>query len=139
MRSYEILQGMLIPGLADRKGKTYSLPKKLLVVYSTHKIFLTRSGESDTHAVLALKTQTSDVHEALMAFKLGVQDWLQNTDEGREAWTASGEDFNVGDLGSYNLKALQPFWKEHGVKSVRLGVNEDTRNPGCWTYDTVLG
>lgn len=139
LRSYEILQGMVLPGLADKRGKVYSNPRHTRHTYHAHKAILTRTCDTTTHALLEFTSREKGALVALRAFKLGVQDWLQNTDEGKEAWTASGEDFNVGDLNSVNLKALQPFWKEHGVKNVRLRVNEDMHNPGCWTYDTVLG
>jgi len=63
--------------------------------------------------------------------------WRDYTREGMEAWSASSEDFNVGDLACYEGdKSLQKYLNEHYINSIEVA----TYNVGTsqLAYDKVL-
>lgn len=96
----------------------------------------------DALRVLELSTVAETKADALRRLSRAVGRWIQNTDEGRRAWTSSSEDFNVGDLAeslSESGKAigsLQPFLEKEGIARVKdLFVLTDAEHE---SYDRIL-
>lgn len=104
-------------------------------------VFL-REGEgfSSTPDALVTLTLWSDRHEtgeqAFGAFQDAVTQWARTTDEGREAWEYSAEDFNIGDLlTSYGVSGI-PL-AEHGITDTFVGWSFSQENLVI-PYDRVL-
>lgn len=65
--------------------------------------------------------------------------WINETPQGRAAWEASCEDFNIGDLDTLqdtHKASLQPFLQSQGI----LGTQSLVADGGdCFDFDTLLG
>ena len=55
----------------------------------------------DVLRVVEITTDARTKGEAMQRLTRAIDQWIRNTDEGREAWAESSEDFNVGDLAGY--------------------------------------
>ena len=96
----------------------------------------------DALRMIEIATVAETKEDALQRLSRAVGQWIQNTDEGRRAWTESSEDFNVGDLAEYlgrtgkATPALQRFLEKEGISRVKdLFV---LTNAGQESYDRVL-
>lgn len=78
--------------------------------------------------------QLPDV-EVLLLLKRAVTDWAANHATGREAWQASGEDYNIGDLVTDLAdESLVRCLAARGISHVR----ELTTGCKAFDYDAVL-
>jgi hypothetical protein len=51
------------------------------------------------------------------AFRGGITQWVEETEEGKNLWNYSSEDLNIGDiLGENKNKTLSKFLLERGIK-----------------------
>lgn len=96
----------------------------------------------DALRVIEITTVAETKEDALQRLSRAVGQWIQNTNEGRRAWTGSSEDFNVGELAEYLSRtgkakpALQRFFEKQGISRVKdLFV---LTNAGQENYDRVL-
>ena len=96
----------------------------------------------DALRVIEMTTVAETKEDALQRLSRAVGQWIQNTREGRRAWTGSSEDFNVGDLAEYPSRsgkttlALQRFLEKEGIWRVKdLFV---LTNAGQESYDRIL-
>lgn len=96
----------------------------------------------DALRVIEMTTVAETKEDALQRLARAVGRWIQNTNDGRRAWTESSEDFNVGDLADYlggsgkATGSLQPFLEQEGfacVKDLFVLTNAEHEN-----YDRVL-
>jgi hypothetical protein len=84
-------------------------------------------------------TKVKDVATTVETLKYVTTDWLKNTKKGREAWTYSGGDFNIGDLAQYDttfIKSRSKMLKMFGIHDFKIICIVD--NTECIPYDTVL-
>jgi hypothetical protein len=58
--------------------------------------------------------------EVIRSLKAAVTDWVKETPEGKQAWEASSEDFNIGDYFCYGPEKLRPFLQRHGIVDLFL-------------------
>lgn len=83
-------------------------------------------------------TPLEDSEEAFKLFEAACTDWLNKTDEGKQSWADSGEDFNIGDFlndGVHEQQSFMNFCQHYGfVVEVAQGVCHDTQ----FCYDHVL-
>ena len=96
----------------------------------------------DALRVIEMTTVAETKENALQHLSKAISRWIQNTNEGRRAWTESSEDFNVGDLAEYLSRTgkatlgLQRFLEKEGVSRVKdlfVLTNAEREN-----YDRVL-
>lgn len=79
----------------------------------------------DALRVIEMTTVAKKKEDALQRLSRAVGQWMQNTREGRRAWTESSEDFNVGDLAQYLSRSgkathtLQRFLEKEGISRVK--------------------
>jgi len=96
----------------------------------------------DALRVIEMTTIAETKEDALQRLSRAVGQWIQNTREGRRAWTESSEDFNVGDLAEYLSRSgkatpvLQRLLEKEGISRVKdLFV---LTNAGQESYDRVI-
>ena len=86
--------------------------------------------------------QTSDIDEAATlrdALKKAVSDWVDRTTDGREAYAANGNDFNLGDLAQWDDDpTLLKFMELHGITGFNIQFFCDTEPAPGWDYDDNL-
>ena len=86
-------------------------------------------GEITDHGICQFRAGPGASLERL---KRAVSSWIQETEEGKEAWEQSGNDLNIGDLVCcYQSGMLLPY----GIEALNVSVGEDV----VTTYDTILG
>jgi len=84
-------------------------------------------------------------HELRQSVTNAVTEWVNTTEEGKEAWQSSSEDFNIGDLSvhlagedTWEEDALARCLRNHGITWLEVECYSDTNGDVDWTYDTVL-
>lgn len=96
----------------------------------------------DALRVLEISAAAQDKADALQRLARAVGRWVQNTEEGRQAWANCREDFNVGDLADYLGRSgkatcsLQQFLENEGIARVKdlfVLTNAEHEN-----YDRIL-
>lgn len=99
-----------------------------------------REGES-TFCIVRARTHpriknTGYLHNAI---QIAVSDWINNTDEGKDAYEESCQDMNVGDLSRYlDDDYLQAALKERGVEYLKLVVQPGSPGDIHWTFDSYV-
>jgi hypothetical protein len=96
----------------------------------------------DALRVVEIATAARTKGDAMQRLARAIDQWIRNTDEGREAWAESNEDFNVGDLAGYldgcgkAAPSLQRFLKREGIARIKdLFVLTDAQQE---SYDRIL-
>lgn len=86
--------------------------------------FTRKHGFSEIETLWLVKidliNMESGLDDALQALTASVTNWIKETEEGREAWEESCEDFNVGDLFLQSRELLRPFLEKYGIAGVDL-------------------
>lgn len=103
------------------------------------EFLIVREGET-TQAVVSLDSVDLSLSndEAMQKICDCVAAWIDNTQEGQEAWDDSGEDFNIGDLSGYiNDHKLKAQLSLSGLFNLQVMANE-VEPLDTFTYDTVL-
>jgi len=110
-------------------------------MFSRKITILRSSNEEITFAVLTCETETemSD-GQVLRAFKDGLTEWMEETEEGRKAREYSCDDFNIGDFSNYfNRGESHLYLERHGIHNVDVEIHSAEQEASrAWTYDTVL-
>lgn len=98
------------------------------------------SDRENTSAIFSFShKKTLAVEEALALTIKAVTKWVQTTDTGKEAWTSSCEDLNIGDLSSYlDDEELAACLKEVGLENLDVQDAEYPVSADIWNFDTVL-
>ena len=96
----------------------------------------------DALRVIEFTTVAHTKDEAMHRLTRAVGQWIGNTQEGREAWAESSEDFNIGDLAGHlngNGKAvpsLQRYLEQEGISRLKdLFVLTNSEQE---SYDRIL-
>lgn len=95
-------------------------------------------GGVTTLGVLKLQTSHSDDDTAWRALVEAITVWVATTDAGREAWTGSSHDLNIGDLASFNAfqdADFQRLLADRGLQFIDLMVSDADESIN---YDEVL-
>jgi hypothetical protein len=104
----------------------------------THEITFVRH-DPDVFSMARLKLvalrKFPDKEAVVRALTSAVTDWIIETDEGKEEWEDSSEDFNIGDLDTAMTEKLPPFLMRHGIQYIEIDMMSglDEQN-----YDRVL-
>jgi len=80
-----------------------------------------------------------DEKSVLKKFIDVVTQWVSSTEEGKEAWEYSSEDFNVGDLASYEDEIKEAMSKElmaNGIHDFEILWGGDSTE--IVSFDTIL-
>jgi hypothetical protein len=109
-------------------------------------VVIRNSNDETTLAVVEAKVVAGLTEDTafLAALKKALTKWQQTTDEGKEAWEESSEDFNVGDLSNYELRkgTLRKLLAERGINKLEIDIKSRSggmgASIGAWSYDTVL-
>lgn len=71
------------------------------------------------------------------ALRAAVTQWVIETEEGKEQWKSSCEDFNFGDLSlNCDQPSLQKMLEQHGI--VDLSIRQFSANATTMNYDTII-
>lgn len=75
----------------------------------------------------------------LEQLRKAITEWVKTTKDGKEAWEASSEDFNVGDLVDHTMceSFLDILQGKYGIRDLHIVTNSQD-DAGNWHYDTVL-
>lgn len=68
-----------------------------------------------------------------------ITQWVNNTEEGKKAWDDSSEDFNVGDLSSYEdiiKKTMSKELMKTGIYDFEIVMQGDSKE--VINFDTIL-
>lgn len=57
----------------------------------------------------------NSIEKVMQAFSGAITEWVENTEDGLEAWEQSTEDLNIGDLISEDTQSLNPFLQKYGI------------------------
>ena len=96
----------------------------------------------DALRVIEFTTVAHTKDEAIQRLTRAVEQWIGNTQEGREAWAESSEDFNIGDLAGYlngsgkAVPSLQRYLEQEGISRLKdLFVLTNSEQE---SYDRIL-
>lgn len=88
-------------------------------------------------AIIKAKTKHSSVDAFKNALRNALTAWVKETDEGKQAWEYSSEDFNVGDLTDWtDTQSLILYLSKYDIYS--LSVDILTLPQHNWMFDEVL-
>lgn len=75
----------------------------------------------------------------LSALTKGVTAWVKGSESGKQEWSSSSEDLNVGDLSHCTKDPdLIRELKKVGITNLEIETFVDHSRNSNWTYDTVL-
>ena len=84
-------------------------------------------------------TKPPTLDQLLDAVRDSVTEWVATTKEGKEAWEASSEDFNIGDLANEDISPISKMIrKKHGYRIVSIEAHSTDAVPSDWTFDSIL-
>lgn len=102
------------------------------------KIIARRDEEhGGTTAIITCKDtpKLPDNNAFLAALMRAITKWVKNTEEGREAWTDSCRDFNVGDLAMIASDTLKAHLAEEGIEEMEIDLGGGEADFG---FDKIL-
>lgn len=82
-----------------------------------------------------------DSQQFLDQLKTAITTWVKETPEGARAWQDSVENFNVGDLSTYDLgpeTSLGQHLAAGGIHDLEVEIHHSHQGCQSWAYDTVL-
>ncbi|MDP3595610.1 MAG: hypothetical protein Q8S75_01285, partial [Nitrospirota bacterium] len=106
--------------------------------------FLVTRLDGDDARIASISARvTSPALSELEAFvntlKLGLTQWATQTDEGRNAWSRSSHDFNVGDLDHVqSMPSLIHHLQTVGITQLTVELSPHLIDLNTWHYDTIL-
>lgn len=129
--------------MANTSQDTQTTAKQIPEMKKIRVCFIRMDGARvDALRVVEITTDARTKGEAMQRLTRAIDQWIRNTDEGREAWAESSEDFNVGDLAGYldgcgkAAPSLQHYLKGEGIARIKdLFVLTDSEQE---SYDRVL-
>lgn len=99
-----------------------------------------RTGES-TIAIIQANVSLVDLMDQShfkAALERVVTDWVLTTEDGKRAWVASSEDFNIGDLSHSIDESLIPLLASAGIEDLKIDCYSSLVSDADWTFDHVL-
>ena len=129
--------------MANTSQNTQTTAKQIREMKKLRVCFIRMDGaQVDALRVVEITTAARTKGEAMLRLTRAIDQWIRNTDEGREAWAESSEDFNVGDLAGYldgcgkAVQSLQHYLKGEGIARIKdLFVLTDSEQE---SYDRIL-
>jgi len=129
--------------MANTSQNTQTTAKQIPEMNKIRVCFIRMDGARvDALRVVEITTDARTKSEAMRRLTRAIDQWIRNTDEGREAWAESSEDFNVGDLAGYldgcgkAVPSLQHYLKGEGIARIKdLFVLTDSEQE---SYDRIL-
>ena len=129
--------------MANTSQNTQTTAKQIPEMKKIRVCFIRVDGARvDALRVVEITTDARTKGEAMQRLTRAIDQWIRNTDEGREAWAESSEDFNVGDLAGYldgcgkAVQSLQHYLKGEGIARIKdLFVLTDSEQE---SYDRIL-
>ena len=129
--------------MANTSQNTQTTAKQIPKMKKIRVCFIRMDGARvDVLRVVEITTDARTKGEAMQRLTRAIDQWIRNTDEGREAWAESSEDFNVGDLAGYldgcgkAVQSLQHYLKGEGIARIKdLFVLTDSEQE---SYDRIL-
>ena len=129
--------------MANTSQNTQTTAKQIPEMKKIRVCFIRMDGARvDALRVVEITTDARTKGEAMQRLTRAIDQWIRNTDEGREAWAESSEDFNVGDLAGYldgcgkAVQSLQHYLKGEGIARIKdLFVLTDSEQE---SYDRIL-
>jgi len=129
--------------MANTSQNTQTTAKQIPKMKKIRVCFIRMDGARvDALRVVEITTDARTKGEAMQRLTRAIDQWIRNTDEGREAWAESSEDFNVGDLAGYldgcgkAVQSLQHYLKGEGIARIKdLFVLTDSEQE---SYDRIL-
>ena len=129
--------------MANTSQNTQTTAKQIPEIEKIRVCFIRMDGARvDVLRVVEITTDARTKGEAMQRLTRAIDQWIRNTDEGREAWAESSEDFNVGDLAGYldgcgkAVQSLQHYLKGEGIARIKdLFVLTDSEQE---SYDRIL-
>jgi hypothetical protein len=129
--------------MANTSQNTQTTAKQIPEMKKIRVCFIRMDGARvDVLRVVEITTDARTKGEAMQRLTRAIDQWIRNTDEGREAWAESSEDFNVGDLAGYldgcgkAVSSLQHYLKGEGIARIKdLFVLTDSEQE---SYDRIL-
>lgn len=86
--------------------------------------FIRRDGmDLDAIGILTIHDGQPErsTREALFALEAAITEWVSETEEGKEAYLASSEDYNIGDfVDDYQSESFAPYLKKAGIEGLDL-------------------
>ena len=79
----------------------------------------------DAMRVVEFTTVAENKEDVLKRLERALTRWIEETEEGKEAWRESSEDLNIGDLISYfdaegnPAASIKPYLKQKGIFKVK--------------------
>ena len=112
--------------MANTSQNTQTTAKQIPEMKKIRVCFIRMDGARvDALRVVEITTDARTKGEAMQRLTRAIDQWIRNTDEGREAWAESSEDFNVGDLAGYldrcgkAVASLQHYLKREGIARIK--------------------
>ena len=129
--------------MANTSQNTQTTAKQIPEMKKIRVCFIRMDGARvDVLRVVEITTDARTKGEAMQRLTRAIDQWIRNTDEGREAWAESSEDFNVGDLAGYlnrcgkAVPSLQHYLDLECIARIKdLFV---LTNSGQESYDRIL-
>ena len=87
-----------------------------------HHLTFTRSNEP-LIARVEIESSEDSPNVVLENLKKAITDWVDNTNEGKEIYEDSSEDFNIGDLDHYwDDDTLEPYLIQYDVEIIEIDI-----------------
>jgi len=95
------------------------------------------SAYENTHCVLSFKyIEYIKLEDSFQLFSTVISDWVKNTEEGKEKYENSSEDFNIGDLADSLSKELIGRFKKSGITDIV--IDDYNSEVNTWNFDSLL-
>lgn len=110
----------------------------------THVNFLVPRLDQDDPRIAFISAHVaspalSELETFVNTLRLGLTQWATQRDEGRNAWSRSSHDFNVGDLDHLqSLPSLIHHLQKVGITQLTVELAPHLIDLNTWHYDTVL-
>lgn len=97
-------------------------------------------GDQSTVAIVKADVGVMLINDTAFfaAIVRAVTEWVKYTEEGKEAWERSSNDFNIGDLSGELGGSLLNYLSKQGIENLDITTFSTTNGNRVWTYDTLL-
>jgi hypothetical protein len=100
------------------------------------------SSEEHTFAIVRCDETPAVEHSGMIfaAILAAVTEWVDTTQEGKDAYSRSAADFNIGDLSmeAYDDGELGCILAKHGIINLDITTFVQNIRQSNWTYDRYL-
>jgi len=84
--------------------------------------------------------KVSTAFQLMTAVEKACTCWANETEDGRNTWEGTNEDFNIGDLSLENLSAgqLPGYLEREGIEGLEIKCFDATDTTAGWSYDLLM-